>query len=432
MPQETAAICPSPGVQTLRELEMEKDAFVALTVLGAIYAPSMSKPLSSINQLHDTGRKERKNIAFDAGVIFFGGLFVWIMLIFLLWGPDGLISIQKGGTAETRLLLPFVVTSLDPAGTAQFVALAGVVLALNRFDRHSPEDLGMEDAIRLWTRLDFRLVAQFILTLVAATAPYRAISWVFLHISKVGWDAQAAASIGSCVILWLLLLLAGPTSTFFGLQQIQREWHIANLLHKAGLLERAWGGRWGQDLYGCAAPPRLSLRLAGNWFTIAAFAIACVVATGLLLDPGFRHLRDPRYIQILFVIAVYLGVLGLGALCIGIGLALCAWKSKNEGRVTSSRVARISAFGVPLLFTGGSAAAVGPPYLPVLSGILFVGWVQLSCVRGLLHEKPLTTQSWNPIRRLVLNLRFLSQKRAHLRCANPVSVARCNGTSAKT
>jgi hypothetical protein len=177
------------------------------------------RTLTSINGLHDAGRSERKSIAFDMGIVFIGGMTLYLMLVAMLMGPAWLAAGE--GSLALRLFEVFSILALDPSSMGQFVALAGVVLALNRFDRRSPDELGMETAVKLWTRLDFRSLVQFILTLVAATAPYRAVTWIVHHTGNSGWSQQAAASIGTCVILWLLLLLAGPTGTVFWLVSLR-------------------------------------------------------------------------------------------------------------------------------------------------------------------------------------------------------------------
>ncbi|WP_152683910.1 hypothetical protein [Pseudarthrobacter siccitolerans] len=375
----------------------------------------MNTPLNSINQLHTIGLNERRSVSFDVGVIFLGGLFIWAMLILLLSGPDWSVEVREVSFLDGRILGAFLVLSLDPTGITQFVALAGVVLALSRFDRHSSEDLGMEDAVRLWTRLEFRVLIQFFLTLVAASAPYRAISWIILHVNEVGWDQQAAASAGTCIILWLLLLLAGPTSTFYGLSEIQRKWRVVDVLHKAGILERAWGYRWGQDLYDSDIQSRVALRIIGNWLAICGLSVACVDALGRLLDPAYQQLSDPQHIRFLILVGVNLGVLGFAGVLVGVGLALLSIKARNEGRAKGSYITRVFALAVPFLFATGTVIAVGMPYLPLLSAILLIGLVQLACIRGLLSDKPLTKQAWNPVRIFVQNLRYLIHRRAHLR-----------------
>ncbi|MET3936059.1 hypothetical protein [Arthrobacter sp. OAP107] len=181
-----------------------------------------SATLTSINDLHDAGRRERKSIAFEVGIVFVGGLTLFAMLVLLLVGLKWIITAQ-GFPALTSIFLDALsFLALDPSGMAQFLAVASVVLAINRFVRHSPDELGMEAAAKLSTRLDFLSFIQFVLTLVAATAPYRAITWTLLHVGAPGWSQQAAASAGASVILWLLLLFTGPMGTVFGLQSIER------------------------------------------------------------------------------------------------------------------------------------------------------------------------------------------------------------------
>lgn len=212
---------------------------------------------------------------------------MFVLFIVVLMGP-GWVSRSEGGIElAPRFLQVLSLLALDPSGMGQFIALAGAVFAINRFDRHSPDEMGIEAAVRLWTRLDFRSLIQFIMTLVAATAPYRALTWMVLHQGEPGWHQQSAASTGTCIILWLLLLLAGPTSTFFGLQSIQQQWHLVHVLHKAGLLKQAWGERWGKGLYSGSKQPWLFVRIATNWLSSVVSAMVFVLVITAIMNPGY-------------------------------------------------------------------------------------------------------------------------------------------------
>jgi hypothetical protein len=363
-----------------------------------------TEPLTSLNHLHEAGRNERRSIAFDAGIIFIGGFIIWAILIFLLIGPAWLIRGADGLAITTRVPEAFSLLALDAAGLAPFVGIAAVVLALNRFDRHSPDELGLEDAIRLWTRLDFRAIVQFALILVAATAPYRAITWMLMNTSDFTSSRQVATSAGSCVILWLLLLLAGPTNTTFGLQGVQRQWHLAHVLHKAGHLERAWGQRWGQGIYGDVKQRRLPVRIGLNWLSLIATAIAIVVAATAITTPAYEFWTDHQYSRLLIVVGIYLAVCGLFGLAGSVAFALLSLRLLNEERSGASRLAKWIAYSFPFLFVGGTATALGTLYVPVLAGTAFIGCAQFLCSHILLRKGCVSDGVWNPISRLAWNI----------------------------
>lgn len=375
----------------------------------------ISRTLSPINDLHDAGRDERKSIAVDIGIVFVGGLTLFVLLILLLIGPGWPRTAEGDLSPTSGFFDAFSLLALDPAGMTQFVALAGVVLALNRFDRHSPDELGTDAAVRLWTRLDFRSLVQFILTFVAATAPYRALTWLVLHADEPGWSREAAASAGTCVILWLLLLLAGPTGTVFGLHSIQRQWHLADVIHRAGRLEQAWGHRWGRPLHSSDTSRFLQLRIAGNWSTIIALVAAAIPLLTLVVTPDYEFWTDPLYANFAIGLGLYLLVVGLAGLALTAGLSLLSLRVGNQGRAKGSAVCKSLSLAVPFLFGLGTATALGTPYIPALGAVLLVSWVQYACAMGLLREGPLRAQTWSPVRRLILNLRQLSHFQAHTR-----------------
>lgn len=376
---------------------------------------NISGTLASINNLHDAGRSERRSIAFEMGMIFIGGLTLFVMLIFLLVSPQWLVTAEGDLALTSTFFDAFSFLALDPSGTAQFVAVAGVVLALNRFDRHSPDELGMEAAVKLSTRLDFRSLVQFVLTLVAATAPYRAITWMVLHAGDPGWNQQAAASAGTCVILWLLLLLAAPTGSVFGLQNIQRQWHLAEVIHRAGRLEQAWGQRWGHPLHYPVTSRFLPLRIAVNWSSVIAVATIGFLFLTWVVNPGYEFWSDPEYARFAIVLGFYLSLVGFAGLAASVGFALLSMKEVNQGRPAAANLSKSLAVAVPLLFGVGTATALGKPYVPALGAVLLVSGVQYACVLGVLRKRPLLSQAWSPVRKLTLNLRHISHYQAHTR-----------------
>ncbi|WP_104062698.1 hypothetical protein [Arthrobacter sp. 4R501] len=378
---------------------------------------NVSRTLPSISDLHDAGRRERKSIAFDVGVIFIGGLTLFSMLLLLLAGPRWILTAQGFPALTTVFVDAFSFLALDPSGMAQFVAIAGVILALNRFDRHSPQELGMEAAVQLSTRLDFRSLVQFVLTLIAATAPYRAMTWTILHMGAPGWNLHAAATAGACVILWLLLLLAGPTRTVFGLQGIQRQLHMNDVIHRAGRLEQAWGQRWGYLLHSPAGSRLLPLRIAANWFTIIALATIAAIFLTMMVNPGYEFWADPKYAGFALLLGIYLSVLGFTGLAAAVGFAVLSLKAENQDRPAESNTYKWLAIAVPYLFAVGTAIALGTPYVPALGAALLVTGVQHACVLGILSRRSLAQQSWNPARRLTLNLRQVFHHEAHTRWA---------------
>ncbi|MEO5320526.1 hypothetical protein PV761_18300 [Arthrobacter sp. CC3] len=343
-----------------------------------------SETLTSINDLHDSGRRERKSIAFEVGIVFVGGLTLYAMLVLLLVGPRWMITAPGFPALAPIFLDALSFLAVDPSGMAHFLAVAGVILAIGRFDRHSPDELGMEAAAKLSTRLDFLSLIQFVLTLFAATAPYRAITWTFLHVGAPGWSQQAAASAGACVILWLLLLLAGPMGTVYGLQSIQRQLHLNEVIHRAGRLEQTWGQRWGYALRSPATSRLLPLRVAANWFSVITLAALFAILLTLIVNPGYEFWADSKYIGFAIVLGLYLSVLGFVGLVVGTGFALCSLKAQHHGRPAASNAHKWLATTVPYLFAVGTATVLGTPYPPVLGAVLLVTGVQHACVLGLL------------------------------------------------
>ncbi|WP_146072328.1 hypothetical protein [Arthrobacter sp. Y81] len=373
---------------------------------------NISGTLASINGLHDAGRNERRNIAFEIGIIFIGGLALFVMAILLPVGPTLLVT-AKGGVALTSTIFDaFSFRALDSSGMAQFVAVAGVVLALNRFDRHSPDELGMEVAVKLSTRLDFRSLVQFVLMLVAATAPYRAITWIVLHSGDPGWNQQAAASAGTCVILWLLLLLAAPAGSVCGLQNIQRQWHLAEVIHRAGRLEQAWGKRWGHALHDPVANRFLPLRIAVNWSLVMAGITIAFLFLTWVASPGYEFWLDPEYARFAIVLAVYLSLIGFVGLAVSVGFALLSMKEENQGSPAAA-IAKWLAAAVPFLFGVGTATALGKPYIPALCAVLLVTGVQYACMCGILRKRRLLPRAWSPVRQLTLCIRQMTHYQAH-------------------
>lgn len=88
-----------------------------------MFGPGM---LASVNHLHETGRQERRNIAWDAALIFGGGLVLYVMLVLLVSNP-GFASAEGSSGAFSKLSNSLNYVALDAAGMAQFVAVAGVV-----------------------------------------------------------------------------------------------------------------------------------------------------------------------------------------------------------------------------------------------------------------------------------------------------------------
>ena len=376
-------------------------------VRDTFYARAMntSEPLPSINDLHDAARRERRSIAFEVGIVFIGGLILFAMLILLLVGPKWIITAQGFPALASIFLDALSFLALDPSGMGQFLAVAGVILAINRIVRHSADELGMEAAAKLSTRLDFLSLIQFVLTLVAATAPYRAITWMLLHVGAPGWGQQTAASAGACVILWLLLLFAGPMGTVFGLQSIERQLHLNEIIHRAGRLEQAWGQRWGYELRSPATSRLLPLRIAANWFSVITLAALFAIFLTLIVNPGYAFWADSKYIGFAIVFSLYLFFLGLVGLVVGTGFALFSLQAQHHGRPAASNGHKWLAIAVPYLFAVGTATALGTPYLPALGAVVLVTGVQHACVLGVLNRQPLIQQKWSPVRRLTLNLR---------------------------
>lgn len=376
---------------------------------------NVSKALPSINDLHDAGRSERRSIAVDIGIVFIGGLALFVLLVVLSVGPVQPSKAERNLSLTSGFSDAFALLAIDPAGMTQFVALAGVVLALNRFDRHSPDELGIEAAVRLWTRLDFRNAVQVILTLVAATAPYRALTWLMIHAGEPGWSREAAASAGTCVILWLLLLLAGPAGTVFGLQSIQRKWQLAEVIHRAGRLEQAWGNRWGRPLHRSDTKSFLWLRIAANWSTIIALTAGTMPLLTLVVTPDYEFWKDPYYTHYMIELCLYLLVAGLAGLALTAWLSLLSLKVENQGRAKRSALYKSLSLAVPILFGISTGTALGTPYVPALGAVLLVSCVQCACAIGLMREGPLRTPNWSPVRRLTLNIRQLSHFQSHSR-----------------
>ncbi|WP_427134177.1 hypothetical protein [Pseudarthrobacter sp. S9] len=213
----------------------------------------------------------------------------------------------------------------------------------------------------------------------------------------------------------MILLLAGPTGTFFGLQGIQRKWQLAEVIYQAGRLEQAWRHRWGQPIHSPAANRFLPLRIAGHWSSIVALATLFTVFATLVVNPGYEFWSDPRYARFAIGLGLYVFVVGLTGLAASVGLALLALKVENQGRKGTSHASKSLALSVPILFVAGTAATLRTPYVPALVTVFLVGGVQYACARGILQKRTLLPQAWNPVRRLVLNLRQLNHDQAHTR-----------------
>ena len=376
-----------------------------------MFGPGM---LASVNHLHETGRQERRSIAWEAALIFGGGLVLYVMLVLLVSNP-GFASAERSSEAFSKLSNSLNYVALDAAGMAQFVAVAGVVLALNRLDRHSPDELGADDAVRLWTRLEYRSILQFLLTLTAATAPYRSMSWILLHYGEADWHKKSMEIAGACTILWLLLLVAGPMGRTFGLHVIQRQWQLRDIVYRAGRLEHVWGNRWGLSL---DLPPLKSgqaLRITLNWAAITTLSASTSLLVTALTYHRFPFEITSSYWQFLFMLWIYFSFVGLFVLVLAVSASLMALRTSKDSRSKATTFWKFAAIVLPFGFAAGSVWVFARDYLPVTVPVLVMGAAQYACVQGILRVSPLQPRAWDPIRNLVLAIRTLSHQRA---CTN--------------
>ncbi len=380
-----------------------------------MFGPGM---LASVNHLHEIGRQERRHIAWDAALVFGGGLVLYVMLVLLVSNP-GFASPEGSSSALSKLRNSLNYLALDATGMAQFVAVAGVVLAINRLERHSPDELGVDDAVRLWTRLEYRSILQFLLTLAAATAPYRSISWIFLHLGEADWHKKSMEIAGACTILWLLLLVAGPMGKTFGLHVVQRQWQLRDIVYRAGRLEHAWGNRWGLSVDLPSVTSGQPLRITLNWAAITTLTASTSLLVSALMHDSFLFGTTSSDWQLLFILWIYFSFVGLFVLAFAVSAAFMALRTSKENSSKATTFWKFAAVVLPLGFAAGSVWISAADYLPVTVSVLVMGAAQYVCVHGILREDPLQPRAWDPIRNFVLAIRTLSHQRA---CTNWLSL----------
>lgn len=140
-----------------------------------------------------------------------------------------------------------------------------------------------------------------------------------------------------------------------------------------------------------------------------------VLVMTAIMSPGYRFWGDVQYVRLLIIAGVYFAVCSLFGLAISIAFALLSLRLGNQGRPRASRVFKSFACSIPVIFVGGTAAAFGTSNLPVMAGILFMGWVHFSCAQTLCQKGRAAPRPWNPGSRLALNIANLTHEQAQNR-----------------
>jgi hypothetical protein len=77
--------------------------------------------------------------------------------------------------------------------------------------------------------------------------------------------------------------------TVFGLQSIERQLHLNEVIRRAWRLEQAWGQRWGYALRSPATSRLLPLRAAANWFSVITLSALFANFLTLIVNPGYEY-----------------------------------------------------------------------------------------------------------------------------------------------
>jgi hypothetical protein len=391
--------------------------FALFSVSADSYGCTMTRTeaLTSPNAIHEAGKRERSNIAYDAGLIFGGGAYVYFALVVCLTVIRPPSSDGRSLDIPRSLIRALQVLEVSDATMAQFLALGGAVLALNRFDRFSHAELGTERSTHLTVRLNFKSLIQTFLTLIAATAPYCAITRLAFHFGQPNWEKEMIGTLVLCLVLWLVLLLAGPLGMHFGLESIQSKWRLADIVFQAGILEKRWQHRWGMPIIHPKVRGNISLRIVGLWSFISVLVAALLL--GLVFTEGSNGetLTAFGYGYFALLSAAVILYIGFFLLVSSCALAMLSMAAADHGRHALQQVLRCLAYALSPAVVTGLAVALQTFYYPVIVILIVMTGIHIACIRGLFNNQQLESQPWNPVRRLVLNIRLWSHSRAQER-----------------
>jgi hypothetical protein len=391
--------------------------YTAHSVSADSYGCTMTRtePLPSPNAIHGAARRERSNIAFDAGLIFGGGAYVYFALVVCLTVIRPPRSGGKSVDIPTSLIRSLEMLEVSDAAMAQFLALGGAVLALNRFDRFSHAELGTERSTHLTVRLNFKTLIQTLLTLITATAPYCAITRLASDFGRPNWEQEAIGTLVLCLVLWLVLLLAGPFGMHFGLEAIQSKWRLADVLFQAGTLEKRWQHRWGMPIIHPKARGNFSLRIVGLWSYISVLMAMLMLGLTFIDGSNREALTASGYGYLALLSAAGFLYIGFFLLVSSCALAMLSTTAADHGRRGLQQVLRCLAYALSPAALIGLAVALQTFYYPLVTVMTVMSAIHIACIRGLFDNQHLVSQPWNPVRRLVLDIRQWSHARAQER-----------------
>ncbi|XAS71624.1 hypothetical protein VUN82_21480 [Micrococcaceae bacterium Sec5.1] len=335
------------------------------------------------------------------------------MMILTIALAPGWIVFTNGHVIDfVRLKKLLEIFALDTSGLAGFLAFGGLLLAINRIEMKSHDSPDADGAVRTFILLRFRNSIQWAAVIGASTAPAGGLIWIITNVDHVDWLRSIIGVAVTSLALWTVLLLAVPSSGYFGLQSVAKTWNLNHTAFRRDMILQNWGGRWRTNIQ--QTPPRrwYLWHVAWRWLIIAFGATCVVLLLAEMTDEVKPDWGNPATASValsLFLFNAYVG---------GVTLLIAGWLAEtgitavNRGwRKTGVVLKSLALFLGPAI----AIATIGFAYLPLAVMVWIIAATQVAYVLGLLNDGDLHHGIWWPVRGMILNARLQSQRWAHFR-----------------
>jgi hypothetical protein len=368
----------------------------------------------SLNDSHAAGRSENSRLLWAALlIVVYVPVSAAIMLSVVVTTPGWILFKGSGQIVDVEELRRYMgILAVDASGLVNFIAFGGLLLAINRFEVVRQSDIDAATAMRFFIVLRFRNAIQWLAILGTATGPLGGALWIALRLGHDGWINGAVSIALASAAIWTVLALSIPSSGYFGLQSVAKEWTLIHTAFRRDMLVRAWGNRRMTSIREAPVKRWWMWHMIWRWLTIALAATGEAVLLALLTDEVKPSWGDPGTLP--FLIALFLfnayvcGILlVLAGLIVEIGITV----THRGWRRTGLALKFLSLSLGPAL----AIMSIGFDYLPFTAMAWTIAALQVAVLCGMLNNGKLGRWFWLPVRGLVTNARSQSHQWAHVR-----------------
>lgn len=368
----------------------------------------------SLNDSHAAGRSENSRLLWATLlIVVYMPVSTAIVLSVVATAPGWIQFRGAGQIIDVEELRRYMgILAVDASGLVNFIAFGGLLLAINRFEGVRQSDIDAATAMRFFIVLRFRNAIQWLAILGTATGPLGGALWIALHLGHDGWISGAVSIALASAAIWTVLVLSVPSSGYFGLQSVAKEWTLIHTAFRRDMLVRTWGNRWMTNIWEAPVKRWWMWHMIWRWLIIALAATGEAVLLAQLTDEVKLGWDDPGALPILialFLFNAYVG--GIFLVFAGLVVEIGMTASHRGWHKTGFALKFLSlSFGPVLAIT-----SIGFDYLPLAAMAWTVAALQMAFLFGMLNNGNLGRWFWLPVRGLVTNARSQSHQWAHVR-----------------